>query len=112
MVRIICRDIAGWAPLGETLEDLSELADITIQQSLVLLYDWTCREMGTPRNAAGEAQSLLVLGMGKLGARELNLSSGIERLHQTLAEANEEPLIAARPRAIGLAWLRVRKDQV
>ncbi|EGV51735.1 glutamate-ammonia-ligase adenylyltransferase [endosymbiont of Riftia pachyptila (vent Ph05)] len=78
MVRIICRDIAGWAPLGETLEDLSELADITIQQSLVLLYDWTCREMGTPRNAAGEAQSLLVLGMGKLGARELNLSSDID----------------------------------
>ncbi|MCU7843658.1 MAG: bifunctional [glutamate--ammonia ligase]-adenylyl-L-tyrosine phosphorylase/[glutamate--ammonia-ligase] adenylyltransferase [Candidatus Thiodiazotropha sp. (ex Monitilora ramsayi)] len=78
MVRIIWRDIAGLAPLDETLEDLSALADTCIDQALGLLYDWTCRDMGTPRNAEGEAQPLVVLGMGKLGARELNLSSDID----------------------------------
>ncbi|MCU7852262.1 MAG: bifunctional [glutamate--ammonia ligase]-adenylyl-L-tyrosine phosphorylase/[glutamate--ammonia-ligase] adenylyltransferase [Candidatus Thiodiazotropha sp. (ex Monitilora ramsayi)] len=78
MVRIIWRDIGGLAPLDETLEDLSALADACIDQALALLYEWTCRDMGTPRNAEGEAQPLVVLGMGKLGARELNLSSDID----------------------------------
>jgi [glutamine synthetase] adenylyltransferase / [glutamine synthetase]-adenylyl-L-tyrosine phosphorylase len=78
MVRIIWRDIAGLAPLEETLEDLSALADAAIAEALSLLYAWTCREMGTPRNEAGETQPLVVLGMGKLGARELNLSSDID----------------------------------
>jgi glutamate-ammonia-ligase adenylyltransferase len=78
IVRIIWRDIAGWAPLAETLEDLSALADACIGQALDLLYQWTCRELGVPRNKMGERQSLVVLGMGKLGARELNLSSDID----------------------------------
>ncbi len=78
MVRIIWRDIAGWAPLAETLEDLSALADACIGGALELLYAWTCSELGTPRNKQHEAQSLVVLGMGKLGARELNLSSDID----------------------------------
>ncbi len=78
MVRIIWRDIARLAPLDETLEDLSARADACIGQSLQRLYTWTAREMGTPHNESGEAQPLVVLGMGKLGARELNLSSDID----------------------------------
>ncbi|MET0068365.1 MAG: bifunctional [glutamate--ammonia ligase]-adenylyl-L-tyrosine phosphorylase/[glutamate--ammonia-ligase] adenylyltransferase [Candidatus Thiodiazotropha sp.] len=78
MVRIIWRDLAGLAPLGETLEDLSALADACIEQALSHLHAWACCEMGVPRNAAGEPQPLVVLGMGKLGARELNLSSDID----------------------------------
>ncbi|MEW8682573.1 MAG: bifunctional [glutamate--ammonia ligase]-adenylyl-L-tyrosine phosphorylase/[glutamate--ammonia-ligase] adenylyltransferase, partial [Candidatus Thiodiazotropha endolucinida] len=78
MVRIIWRDLAGLAPLDETLEDLSALADSCIDRALQKLYAWFCDQMGTPRNQAGEAQSLVVLGMGKLGARELNLSSDID----------------------------------
>jgi [glutamine synthetase] adenylyltransferase / [glutamine synthetase]-adenylyl-L-tyrosine phosphorylase len=78
MVRIIWRDIGGLAPLEETLEDLTELADCCIRQSLDLLHAWTCAELGTPRDAAGREQHLLVIGMGKLGARELNLSSDID----------------------------------
>ncbi|MET0029454.1 MAG: bifunctional [glutamate--ammonia ligase]-adenylyl-L-tyrosine phosphorylase/[glutamate--ammonia-ligase] adenylyltransferase [Candidatus Thiodiazotropha sp.] len=78
MVRIIWRDLAGLAPLGEILEDLSALADACIDQALHHLYANACQEMGTPRNAEGESQPLVVLGMGKLGARELNLSSDID----------------------------------
>ncbi|WP_347338199.1 bifunctional [glutamate--ammonia ligase]-adenylyl-L-tyrosine phosphorylase/[glutamate--ammonia-ligase] adenylyltransferase [Chromatium okenii] len=78
MVRIIWRDLAGWAELPETLEDLSELADVCIQQTLDLLHIWTCAELGTPRAADGRELHLIVLAMGKLGARELNLSSDID----------------------------------
>ncbi len=78
MVRIIWRDLAQLAPLGETLEDLSALADASIDEALTKLYSWACTERGIPRDKAGIQQYLVVLGMGKLGARELNLSSDID----------------------------------
>lgn len=78
MVRIIWRDICGWASLDETLEELSELADVCIQQALDIHYAWLTRTIGVPRNEAGDPQQMVVLGMGKLGARELNLSSDID----------------------------------
>jgi len=34
MLRIACRDLAGWAPLGEVLADLSGLADASISLAL------------------------------------------------------------------------------
>jgi glutamate-ammonia-ligase adenylyltransferase len=78
MLRIIWRDLAGWAELDETLESLSALADTCVQRALDLLTVWTEAELGVPHDAAGHRQRLLVLGMGKLGARELNMSSDID----------------------------------
>jgi glutamate-ammonia-ligase adenylyltransferase len=78
MLRIVWRDLGGLASLDETLEDLSELADVCIRQALDRLYAWAVERWGTPRSPSGEAQQLIVIGMGKLGARELNLSSDID----------------------------------
>jgi len=78
MLRIVWRDLAGWAELSETLHDLSALAEACIGAALARLYDWQCRELGTPRDAQAEPVGLVVLGMGKLGAKELNLSSDID----------------------------------
>ncbi|PHS22512.1 MAG: bifunctional [glutamate--ammonia ligase]-adenylyl-L-tyrosine phosphorylase/[glutamate--ammonia-ligase] adenylyltransferase [Methylophaga sp.] len=78
MVRIIWRDLAGWADLAETVRDLSAMADACIQQSLDLLHQWQCKELGTPYDVDDNEQQLIVLGMGKLGAGELNLSSDID----------------------------------
>ncbi len=78
MVRIIWRDLAGWADLAEIVRDLSAMADACIQQSLNLLHQWQCHDLGTPCDSEGAEQQLIVLGMGKLGAGELNLSSDID----------------------------------
>jgi len=78
MVRIIWRDIARMAELDETLEDLTALAEVSVDGALHLLHDWTAAELGIPRDAEGREQCLVVLGMGKLGAGELNLSSDID----------------------------------
>ncbi|MFO1432424.1 MAG: bifunctional [glutamate--ammonia ligase]-adenylyl-L-tyrosine phosphorylase/[glutamate--ammonia-ligase] adenylyltransferase [Candidatus Competibacteraceae bacterium] len=78
MVRIAWRDLVGAASLEETLGDLSDLADAVTDGALEKLYGWQCERFGTPRNAQGEAQRLIVLGMGKLGGRELNYSSDID----------------------------------
>ncbi len=78
MVRIAMRDITGWANLEETLEDLSALAEVCIQESLAFLYQNACRLRGTPITKEGRPQQLVVLAMGKLGASELNFSSDID----------------------------------
>jgi glutamate-ammonia-ligase adenylyltransferase len=78
MARIIWRDLAGWADLAETIRDLSALADVCIQQSLALLHQWQIAQHGIPCDELGNEQYLVVLGMGKLGAGELNLSSDID----------------------------------
>ena len=78
MVRITWRDISGRAGLDETLRDLSDLADACIDGALEPLYQWLCESLGTPCNDDGVPQRLVVLGMGKLGGRELNFSSDID----------------------------------
>ena len=78
MMRIAFRDIAGWADLDETLLDLSRLADAAVQEALAVLYVWATARYGTPLNRNGTPQNLIVLGMGKLGAFELNFSSDID----------------------------------
>lgn len=78
MVRIAVRDLAGWADLHETMADLSALADACVDQTLSNLYRWSCADHGTPVSHDGEDQHLVVVGMGKLGARELNFSSDID----------------------------------
>jgi len=78
MVRIAWRDIAGWAELEETLADLTHLAEACIAETLEWLFRQACQARGVPFNQAGEPQRLVVLGMGKLGAWELNYSSDID----------------------------------
>ncbi len=78
MVRIAWRDIAQWASLEETLYDLTELAECCVQFSLDYHYQAACKKFGTPMNSQGQAFNIVILGMGKLGAWELNFSSDID----------------------------------
>ena len=78
MVRIAWRDLAGWAELDETLADVSALAETCIQYALDQLYQQACEVKGTPTYNDGSELQLVVLGMGKLGAWELNYSSDID----------------------------------
>ena len=78
MVRIAWRDLCGWSNLSETVSDLSGFADSCIQESLDWLYEGQASQYGIPRNEDGVQQYLVVLGMGKLGTKELNFSSDID----------------------------------
>ncbi|MCC3751532.1 MAG: bifunctional [glutamate--ammonia ligase]-adenylyl-L-tyrosine phosphorylase/[glutamate--ammonia-ligase] adenylyltransferase [Halorhodospira halophila] len=78
MVRIAYRSLAGWAGLEETLEETSDLAEACIDLTLGWLHRALAERWGTPRGPDGEPQHLVVLGMGKLGGRELNFSSDID----------------------------------
>jgi [glutamine synthetase] adenylyltransferase / [glutamine synthetase]-adenylyl-L-tyrosine phosphorylase len=81
--RIIWRDLMRWSDLAETMAATSDFADVCLQGALDWLYEDCCSQYGTPwgvNPATGreEAQPLIVLGMGKLGGHELNVSSDID----------------------------------
>lgn len=77
-LRILWRDCCGLADTVETTRDLSLLAEACVEQSLEFLQRELAAQHGEPRDANGEAQHLLVIALGKLGGRELNLSSDID----------------------------------
>jgi [glutamine synthetase] adenylyltransferase / [glutamine synthetase]-adenylyl-L-tyrosine phosphorylase len=81
MTRIAWRDLAGWSDLDETLADLSLLAEHCIRCSLDFLYRQACQRWGTPTLADGTPFNMVILGMGKLGAWELNYSSDIDLIY-------------------------------
>ncbi len=77
--RIIWRDLSRQAELGETCRDVSALADACIDAAYQWLYQQHCALLGTPIGRySQQPQHLVVLGMGKLGAYELNLSSDVD----------------------------------
>ena len=78
MLRIGWRDLAGWSDLSETLNDLTELAEVCIQFTLDYYYQQACERKGIPIAKDGSVINIVVLGMGKLGAWELNYSSDID----------------------------------
>jgi [glutamine synthetase] adenylyltransferase / [glutamine synthetase]-adenylyl-L-tyrosine phosphorylase len=76
--RICARDLACQAPLAEVTEAMTLIAEMAVGAALRVLQESLAGRYGTPRNARGEAQRLIVIGMGKLGGRELNVSSDID----------------------------------
>ena len=95
MFRIVWRDLIGEADFEETAGATSELADVCIDGALDWLYRQACQEWGTPMGVDHEtgervAQHLVVVGMGKLGASELNLSSDIDLIFAFPASGETE----------------------
>lgn len=78
MTRIIWRDLNRLNTMPDTTGELSALADASIECALNWLYNFYTPQWGTPCAADGTPQQLVVIGMGKLGAYELNLSSDID----------------------------------
>jgi len=81
LARIIWRDLARTASLADTTAHVSWLADVCIDQALSWLHQQACEKWGTPSTLINDAwvpQQMVVIGMGKLGAKELNVSSDID----------------------------------
>lgn len=78
MARIAFRDLALLAPLDETLRDLSDLADACCAEALAFAERNLQQRWGRPIEEGGAEARPVVLGMGKLGGRELNFSSDID----------------------------------
>lgn len=81
MARLIIRDLNQMADLNEVMLTTSLLAEIAVQTAVDYISRWLSLEYGSPSASIAnpnEAQSLMVVGMGKLGGYELNVSSDID----------------------------------
>ncbi len=79
MLRIIVRDLGQLATLDEVMATVTALADIAIATATAHLERQFALVYGAPTSPdSGLAQRLHVVGMGKLGGAELNVSSDID----------------------------------
>jgi glutamate-ammonia-ligase adenylyltransferase len=78
LLHVLWREAAGIAELAETLEALSALADHLLDAAARYATRQLEERVGRFVDASGEAVPFVILGMGKLGGRELNFSSDID----------------------------------
>jgi glutamate-ammonia-ligase adenylyltransferase len=78
MAHLMLRDLAFGAPLSEIVESMTLLADLSCELAHEFLHRRLVGIYGEPLDAAGRPQRMIVIGMGKLGGRELNVSSDID----------------------------------
>jgi glutamate-ammonia-ligase adenylyltransferase len=86
MAIIAWQDISGRLDIDSVLARISQTAESAIRGALDWLFREACRRWGVPRRKDGLAQNLVVLGMGKLGGRELNFSSDIDLIFAYVEE--------------------------
>lgn len=77
-VRLIYRDVNGIDTIEDTLRGASELAERCLSSALEAVRASMEPRHGVPRDAQGNAQRMIVFGLGKLGGGELNFSSDID----------------------------------
>ena len=79
MLKILTRDLGGLAGLDEVVTCMTALAELVLTRARDCAMQAMEQQYGQPLGAEnGKPQQLLILGMGKLGGRELNVSSDID----------------------------------
>ena len=78
MTRMIVRDLNGLADVAEIMQTTSYLAEVILKFAVEHLMVWQTAIHGVPMSADGHQQDLIIVGMGKLGGYELNVSSDID----------------------------------
>ena len=78
MLHLLWREVAGLAQLEDTVALTSELADGLLTAAARFGERQVRERFGIVRDTAGKPVSLVILGMGKLGGRELNFSSDVD----------------------------------
>ena len=79
--RLAVLDVEHGAAMVDITRAMTELAEATLDRALAqALADHAARH-GVPRNERGEIIDFWIVGMGKLGARELNVSSDIDLVY-------------------------------
>lgn len=79
MLWVAFRDLNGLADLDEVTHALSHFAELAVSASIAFIRDDLKNRFGLPwSNTTQSEMPLMVVGMGKLGGLELNLSSDID----------------------------------
>ena len=79
MLKLLTRDLGGLADLQEVMATMTALAELVVRRAQAYVMQSLVEQYGSPLGAtSGQPQQMLVIGMGKLGGGELNVSSDID----------------------------------
>lgn len=79
MLKLLFRDLGGLANLDEIMLSMTALAELAVQRAQSIAMTSLTQQFGIPIGSlSGTPQAMLVIGMGKLGGCELNVSSDID----------------------------------
>lgn len=81
LLRLVERDCSSQASLEEVTTTMTELAELALDAACTQARALLDSRHGQPQDAQGQAVQFWVVGMGKLGARELNVSSDIDLIY-------------------------------
>ncbi len=81
MERLVHLDCDAQADLQTITQGVTELAELALDAACTAARAELDGRHGAPRDAEGNPVQLWVIGMGKLGARELNVSSDIDLIY-------------------------------
>ena len=81
MERLIQLDCDRDAPLSDITRSVTELAELALDRACQQARQELDERHGAPRGPDGQPVQLWIIGMGKLGARELNVSSDIDLIY-------------------------------
>jgi glutamate-ammonia-ligase adenylyltransferase len=79
-LRVAARELLAYPgqDVNVTARELSDLADVCCEVALEEALAWAQSRFGVPLAADGERCPIAIIGMGKLGGRELNAGSDID----------------------------------
>ena len=81
MERLATMDVEAGAAMSDITGAMTELAEVTLDRALAAAEVEADARYGAPLNEQGQRVDLWVVGMGKLGGRELNVSSDIDLIY-------------------------------
>ena len=81
MERLAVQDVETSAPMQAITLAMTELAEVTLDVALKAAEAEADLKHGQPLNEQGQRVDFWVIGMGKLGGRELNVSSDIDLIY-------------------------------
>jgi len=93
--RIAYLDCECSKTLDEITAMMTVLAEWSLTKAFELSFDELSRKFGVPCNVVGQQAKFWIIGMGKLGAFELNVSSDIDLIYIYDQEGETKPLICA-----------------
>lgn len=87
-MRMIWRDVAGWATLQEIIKETSDCADVVLDLSNKLLYRWLGQKRKAPPLIDHRPPYMIIIAVGKLGGEELNCSSDVDLIFSYMKPVN------------------------
>ncbi len=81
MARLLTQDCEHQAPLETVTLAVTHLAEVALDEACQHAFRDLDARHGLPMTTAGKRAEFWVIGMGKLGARELNVSSDIDLIY-------------------------------